>query len=362
VSCALFWDYENVSIPNHVVAADVSNSLRQLALQFGQLTQRRLYHDPAKHQGLTAEKRTALDQAGFTLVDCPSRGSKETVDKKIIVDVMHFAMSRVHLGERTCVVLVSSDGDYAYMLSLLRDLRVHVVVVYHAGCVAPSLIDACDTAVDWEGQILVSCRHAGDEDDKQEAEAREDHLAHQIEGRLAALAPKLQRALSLGKMRKAALLGRKMEVLRTKLRVRPRQISRGARSRGAAAARGAGVLIDAGDLHLIEPSSAFARSCALEGRFDVEALRFVDGDDCDHDHASGGGDGGGHGDNVAEGELYMALEPSCARRIRGVAIAKPLRLARGRAARLTKAARKAKGGRMNHMKAKLKRKGGKKGR
>jgi hypothetical protein len=108
-------------------------------------------------------------------------------------------------------------------------------------------------------------------------------------------------------------------------------------------------LIDAGDLHVIEPSSAFARSCAQEGRFDVEALRFVDGDDCDNDHASGGGDGGGHGDNVAEDELYMALEPSRARRIREVANAKPVRLARGRAARLTKAARKAKGGRMNHM-------------
>ena len=51
--------------------------------------------------------------AGFTLVDCPTRNLKETIDKKIIVDVMHFALTRVAWlrgGAETVAALCAGDA------------------------------------------------------------------------------------------------------------------------------------------------------------------------------------------------------------------------------------------------------------
>ena len=52
--------------------------------------------------------------SGFTLIDCPARGKKETLDKRMIVDILAFAWERAARRIPTCVVLITSDGDYAY--------------------------------------------------------------------------------------------------------------------------------------------------------------------------------------------------------------------------------------------------------
>ena len=58
------------------------------------------------------------------------------MDKKIIVDMMWFALERVSRGTPVTVVLISSDGDFAYMLSKLRDLHVHVfLTAAHLICI-----------------------------------------------------------------------------------------------------------------------------------------------------------------------------------------------------------------------------------
>lgn len=174
-ACGIFWDYENVNLPGDVCGFELSNRLRAIALRFGQLCERRLYHDPSKRT-LGEERRGPLDQSGFTLVDCPTRSaggalSKEAIDKKIIVDVMLFAMTHVARRQKAWVVLLTSDGDYAYMLARLRDLQVGVVVIYDAGCVAPALLHASDVAMAWGSEVLCSlprhprlassCAHAG---------------------------------------------------------------------------------------------------------------------------------------------------------------------------------------------------------
>lgn len=48
VECAIFWDYESIELPSQLVGAEASNRLREVALRFGRLVERRLYHDPNK--------------------------------------------------------------------------------------------------------------------------------------------------------------------------------------------------------------------------------------------------------------------------------------------------------------------------
>ena len=152
--CGLFWDYENISLPKGVHGADASNCLRETCLRFGRLVERRVYHDPEKVNSVQLGNRSALDMAGFTLVDCPTRNLKETIDKKIIVDVMHFALTRIARHQPASIVLVSNDGDYAYMLSRLRDLQVHVVVIHRSGHAASDLLYSCDHALTWQQDVL----------------------------------------------------------------------------------------------------------------------------------------------------------------------------------------------------------------
>ena len=74
--------------------------------------------------------KSDLDSFGTTIIDCPTRNTKETIDKKIIVDIVEFAMDRTSSRSPPCVILISSDGDYAYMLSRLMRRGVKVVVVH----------------------------------------------------------------------------------------------------------------------------------------------------------------------------------------------------------------------------------------
>jgi hypothetical protein len=138
LACAIFWDYENVRLPKWVHTCEVASLLRntvqssaeRLGFRDHRIAERKVYYDSRKPSESTTDRQT-LDSTGFTLVDCPARNKKETVDKKIIVDIMEF----VRGAERespTCVFLISSDCDYSYMISRLRDVssNVHVVVVH----------------------------------------------------------------------------------------------------------------------------------------------------------------------------------------------------------------------------------------
>jgi hypothetical protein len=92
-----------------------------------------------------------MDSAGWILVDTPTRGKKETLDKKIIVDVMQTALT----SELSCViVLISSDGDFAYMLNRLRDQRFKVLIIHKAlvgqcGNTPACLYNSSDIELSW---------------------------------------------------------------------------------------------------------------------------------------------------------------------------------------------------------------------
>src|SRR3569832_1418605 len=68
---AVFWDFENVKIPEWCPAVKASDCLREKLLPFGRIVERKLYYDSSKKTEQFMD-RSDLDLSGFTLVDCPS--------------------------------------------------------------------------------------------------------------------------------------------------------------------------------------------------------------------------------------------------------------------------------------------------
>ncbi len=153
---AVFWDYENVRIPAWCPATAAAEAIRNKIAKYGRIVEKCLYYDSRQPNELGAP-RSDLDLSGFTLVDCPSRGRKETLDKKLIVDVLTFAWERASRGvnaARACVVLITSDGDYSYALARLRDIGVFTVIIYRPDVVAKVLIDNANVVMSWEFDVL----------------------------------------------------------------------------------------------------------------------------------------------------------------------------------------------------------------
>ena len=149
---AVFWDYENVRVPRGQEASHAAVAVQKAVLALPgvrRIIRRCLYYD-ARKATEQATDRVGLSELGWTLVDCPSRGrnQKETIDKKLIVDALFHGVTESERG-RVCVVLITSDGDFAYLLSRLRDVRVHTVVISAQMTTAKQLLDACDVALNW---------------------------------------------------------------------------------------------------------------------------------------------------------------------------------------------------------------------
>lgn len=150
---AVFWDYENVRIPEWCPPGKISDGIREAVLPYGRIVERRLYYDPSKPSEQYLP-RSHLDLSGFTLVDCPSRNNKETLDKKLIVDILFFAWERASRGAKACVVLITSDGDFSYTLARLQDIGVFTIIIFRPDVVAKVLIDNANVVLNWEHDVL----------------------------------------------------------------------------------------------------------------------------------------------------------------------------------------------------------------
>lgn len=170
---AVFWDFENVKIPEWCAATKASDCLREKLLPFGRIVERKLYYDSSKKTESNFADRSDLDLSGFTLVDCPSRHNrKETLDKKLIVDVLFFAWERVTRGAKACVALITCDGDYSYTLARLQDIGVYTIIIFRPDNVAQILVDVANVGMAWETDVL-----GGTVVDFGDACSAESHLA-----------------------------------------------------------------------------------------------------------------------------------------------------------------------------------------
>jgi hypothetical protein len=154
----IFWDYENMRVPGWCSTAKASESIRKHVESRGRIVERKLYFDSSKTCSQQPLDRTALDLSGFSLIDCPCRNNKETIDKKVIVDMLCFSYERALKGSNVQVVLISSNGEYSYTLAKLRDIGVSTFVIYSPeDRAADILTSTADEAITWEDDILGGC-------------------------------------------------------------------------------------------------------------------------------------------------------------------------------------------------------------
>ena len=129
IDVAIFWDYENIELPSSKEAVERAlTELCEVGRGHGRLVETRLYADSQKCT-LATKHRAVLERAGITLIDCPTNDKKEAVDKKILVDVLFWALPLVTRSVRCVVVIVSSDGDFCHLLSRLRGAGVRTVAI-----------------------------------------------------------------------------------------------------------------------------------------------------------------------------------------------------------------------------------------
>ena len=181
VNVGVFWDFENVRIPNHIKTARAANCIRDAVIGHGQIVERRLYYDSKKRSESNTDREN-LDQGGFTLVDCPTRNRKQTIDMKIAVDIMNFAHINAHSSIPSCVVLIASDGDYAYALNIIRDRGVKTIVIHGpATSTANVLFTSCEHALSFQHDVL--CIRREDEDEEEDGSEVQDAIHDALDGR-----------------------------------------------------------------------------------------------------------------------------------------------------------------------------------
>ena len=157
---AIYWDYENLQVPQWADPSSVSKAIIHSISGLGVIREKRLYHD------FSCAPRAVwsqLDSMGFSLVNTPRRNSKETLDKKLIVDIMTYALDTLVRNDdsKPCIVLLTSDGDYAYTLSKLRDRGVMSVVMHgNDSSVAKVLQASADISMSFEHDVLKEGRTA----------------------------------------------------------------------------------------------------------------------------------------------------------------------------------------------------------
>ena len=166
LKACLFWDYENVGIPtgfDSIKAARLIDDIvrekmsTQCNSALNQL-EKRLYVDPHKQREFQEAlgARSNLDLLGFNIINCPTRKKKETLDKKLVADMCLWVLEhrQERRTSRPCIVIISSDGDYAYALAKLRLGFGVFVIAISKDNVADVLLATADINLTWKDDVL----------------------------------------------------------------------------------------------------------------------------------------------------------------------------------------------------------------
>jgi len=126
----LHWDFENAPIPRGVSVGRTFGEMRTLIhKRFGPLFGAFAYADPG---ALPQARKIELQAAGLDLIDCSrAAGKTNTVDFRIVCRALQdLARPMGTDGTRTAAVVVTGDGDFAYTISVLRNVCVPTMLIF----------------------------------------------------------------------------------------------------------------------------------------------------------------------------------------------------------------------------------------
>lgn len=129
----IWWDIENCPVPKGCSPFAVCNDILKFGRNFGMIQNINVFADP---KSLQLNTKKAIIQCGFNLLavrDDKILSRKEVCDAAIREDMMIWALKLALFDKNkfvnSSIILISSDNDFASMVSKLLNLRIKIHVV-----------------------------------------------------------------------------------------------------------------------------------------------------------------------------------------------------------------------------------------
>lgn len=148
----IYWDFESLRNNKMVKFIDVTNQLRYCLRSFGIVSRRNIYID-SQNPSEIKTKRGDMCMSGWNVIDTPHRNKKETIDKKIILDVMTSLIMNSCERDKVMVCIITNDADFSELLSRIRDFGVHTCLFY-GNSPSDSLMNTADYSFNWNEDII----------------------------------------------------------------------------------------------------------------------------------------------------------------------------------------------------------------
>ena len=134
----LLWDFENQRIPKNTSVQDVWNKIRDALYEEGVMIRNAYVY--LSENTVKAGVYSELKNCGLKLRLCvpTSLQKKVQADQEILSDLLDMAEYAENL-ERN-IVMITSDGDFAHQLNVLRNRGIITTLVYNAS--SPSSLNA----------------------------------------------------------------------------------------------------------------------------------------------------------------------------------------------------------------------------
>lgn len=168
----VYWDLENIRPSKDSNIIDITNQIRSCLQQFGIINKKNIYID-SQSLNEAKTKRADMCLSGWNIIDTPHRNKKESVDKKIIMDVLSSIITRDQSHKNMMICIITSDSDFAELFSRIRDFGVHTCIFYGKN---PSqlLLNCSEYSFNWDDDII---KRIDDASLYHDIEVDEDELA-----------------------------------------------------------------------------------------------------------------------------------------------------------------------------------------
>eukprot|EP00816_Leptocylindrus_hargravesii_P003432 CAMPEP_0196809554 /NCGR_PEP_ID=MMETSP1362-20130617/9473_1 /TAXON_ID=163516 /ORGANISM="Leptocylindrus danicus, Strain CCMP1856" /LENGTH=518 /DNA_ID=CAMNT_0042184279 /DNA_START=398 /DNA_END=1951 /DNA_ORIENTATION=+ len=127
----VLWDCTSVPFSTNHAASLLTKSLGR---KYGNVMHRRLYYCTADNCSSNGNNTRSDALCGFDIVQTPTQlldnNKQNNAITWMLVDMSSFVWDSACRGQRACVVVVTSNAEFAYGLARLRDRGIMIIVVF----------------------------------------------------------------------------------------------------------------------------------------------------------------------------------------------------------------------------------------